>query len=339
MVMSKELLDSLYFDKAADLTLIQAKTVAIIGYGNQGQAQALNLRDSGVKVIVGAQGDGSSEQRAKEDGFDVFSIQEAVRNTDIIAILLPDQVMSMVYDKFISPNLSAGKILQFSHGYNIHYGKIVPPKDVDVIMVAPSGAGKMVRQEYEKGSGVPNLIAIHQDYSGAAFDMALSYSKAIGGTRLAAFKSTFEEETETDLFGEQVVLTGGIPKLIQNSFKVMVDEGYSPITAWFVSYYEVKLIVDLFNENGFQFMNDAISDTAEYGGHTRGNRLMDDSVTSKMKSFLSEIQSGEFFKEWENESLSGLENLDRLRDKDANSDFEAVTKVLLNAIYRNKSDS
>jgi ketol-acid reductoisomerase len=339
MVMSKELLDSLYFDKAADLTLIQAKTVAIIGYGNQGQAQALNLRDSGVKVIVGARGDGSSEQRAKEDGFDVFSIQEAVRNTDIIAILLPDQVMSMVYDISISPNLSAGKILQFSHGYNIHYGKIVPPKDVDVIMVAPSGAGKMVRQEYEKGSGVPNLIAIHQDYSGAAFDMALSYSKAIGGTRLAAFKSTFKEETETDLFGEQVVLTGGIPKLIQNSFKVMVESGYSPITAWFVSYYEVKLIVDLFNENGFQFMNDAISDTAEYGGQTRGNRLMDDSVTSKMKSFLSEIQSGEFFKEWEKESLSGLENLDRLRDKDANSDFEAVTKVLLNAIYRNKSDS
>jgi ketol-acid reductoisomerase len=339
MVMSKELLDSLYFDKAADLTLIQAKTVAIIGYGNQGQAQALNLRDSGVKVIVGARGDGSSEQRAKEDGFDVFSIQEAVRNTDIIAILLPDQVMSMVYDISISPNLSAGKILQFSHGYNIHYGKIVPPKDVDVIMVAPSGAGKMVRQEYEKGSGVPNLIAIHQDYSGAAFDMALSYSKAIGGTRLAAFKSTFKEETETDLFGEQVILTGGIPKLIQNSFKVMVESGYSPITAWFVSYYEVKLIVDLFNENGFQFMNDAISDTAEYGGQTRGNRLMDDSVTSKMKSFLSEIQSGDFFKEWEAEAQSGLPHLEELREKDASSEFEAVTKVLLNAIYRKKSDS
>ena len=338
-MMSKELLNSLYFDKDADLSLIQDKTVAIIGYGNQGQAQALNLRDSGVKVIVGARESGSSEQQAKEDGFNVLSIQDAVKITDIIAILLPDQVMSKVYDKSIFPNLAAGKILQFSHGYNIHYGKIVPPKDVDVIMVAPSGAGKMVRQEFEKGSGVPNLIAIHQDYSGAAFDMALSYSKAIGGTRSAAFKSTFKEETETDLFGEQVVLTGGIPKLIQNSFKVMVDAGYSPITAWFVSYYEVKLIVDLFNENGFQFMNDAISDTAEYGGHTRGNRLMDDLVTSKMKSFLGEIQSGEFFKEWENESLSGLENLDRLRDKDANSDFEAVTKVLLNAIYRNKSDS
>ena len=337
--MNKNLLNDLYFDKDAALALIQMKKVAIVGYGNQGRAQALNLRDSGVSVIVGAREGGSSQQKANEDGFKVISIEDAVFDADVIAILLPDQVMATVYNQSIAPNLSAGNILQFSHGYNIHYGKIIPPKDVDVMMVAPSGAGKMVRQEFEKGSGVPNLIAIHQDYSGAAFDLALSYSKAIGGTRSAAFKSTFKEETETDLFGEQVVLTGGIPKLIQNSFKVMVDSGYSPITAWFVSYYEVKLIVDLFNENGFQFMNDAISDTAEYGGHTRGNRLMDDSVTSKMKSFLSEIQSGEFFKEWENESLSGLENLDRLRDKDANSDFEAVTKVLLNAIYRNKSDS
>ena len=292
--MNKDLLNDLYFDKDAALALIQMKKVAIVGYGNQGRAQALNLRDSGVSVIVGAREGGSSQQKANEDGFKVISIEDAVFDADVIAILLPDQVMATVYNQSIAPNLSAGNILQFSHGYNIHYGKIIPPKDVDVMMVAPSGAGKMVRQEFEKGSGVPNLIAIHQDYSGAAFDLALSYSKAIGGTRSAAFKSTFKEETETDLFGEQVVLTGGIPKLIQNSFKVMVDEGYSPITAWFVSYYEVKLIVDLFNENGFQFMNDAISDTAEYGGHTRGNRLMDDSVTSKMKSFLSEIQSGEF---------------------------------------------
>ena len=337
--MNKDLLNDLYFDKDAALALIQMKKVAIVGYGNQGRAQALNLRDSGVSVIVGAREGGSSQQKANEDGFKVISIEDAVFDADVIAILLPDQVMATVYNQSIAPNLSAGNILQFSHGYNIHYGKIIPPKDVDVMMVAPSGAGKMVRQEFEKGSGVPNLIAIHQDYSGAAFDLALSYSKAIGGTRSAAFKSTFKEETETDLFGEQVVLTGGIPKLIQNSFKVMVDEGYSPITAWFVSYYEVKLIVDLFNDNGFEFMNDAISDTAEYGGQTRGNRLMDDSVTSKMESFLSEIQSGEFFKEWEKESQSGLENLDRMREKDANSDFEAVTKVLLNAIYRNKSDS
>ena len=337
--MNKDLLKELYFEKDADISLVQKKKVAIIGYGNQGRAQALNLRDSGVSVVIGARESGCSEAKANGDGFNVFSIENAVLRSDVIAILLPDQVMSTVYYQSIIPNLSAGNILQFSHGYNIHYKKVIPPKDVDVIMVAPSGAGKMVRQEYEKGSGVPNLIAVHQDYSGAAFDMALSYSKAIGGTRSAAFKSTFKEETETDLFGEQVVLTGGIPKLIQKSFKVMVESGYSPITAWFVSYYEVKLIVDLFNDNGFQFMNDAISDTAEYGGQTRGNRLMDDSVTSKMESFLSEIQSGEFFKEWEKESQSGLVNLDRLRDKDANSDFEAVTKVLLNAIYRNKSNS
>ena len=337
--MNKELLNSLYFDKDADLSVIQAKSVAIIGYGNQGRAQALNLRDSGVKVVVGAREGGSSEEQAKSDGFNVLSIDQAVIDTDVIAILLPDQIMSVVYKESISPNLSAGKTIQFSHGYNIHYEKIIPPDDVDVIMVAPSGAGKMVREEFEKGSGVPNLIAIHQDYSGSAFEVALSYSKAIGGTRSAAFRSTFKEETETDLFGEQVVLTGGIPRLIQNSFKVMVESGYSPIVAWFVSYYEVKLIVDLFNEKGFQFMNDAISDTAEYGGQTRGSRLMDESVTEKMKSFLDEIQSGEFFKEWEKESESGLPHLNDLRDKDANSDFEAVTKVLLNAIYRNKSDS
>ena len=338
-MMNKELLNSLYFDKDADLPVIQAKSVAIIGYGNQGRAQALNLRDSGVKVVVGSREGGGSEEQAKSDGFNVLSIDQAVIGTDIIAILLPDQIMSVVYKESISPNLSAGKTIQFSHGYNIHYEKIIPPDSVDVIMVAPSGAGKMVREEFKKGSGVPNLIAIHQDYSGFACEVALSYSKAIGGTRSAAFRSTFKEETETDLFGEQVVLTGGIPMLIQNSFKVMVESGYSPIVAWFVSYYEVKLIVDLFNEKGFQFMNDAISDTAEYGGQTRGSRLMDESVTAKMKSFLDEIQSGDFFKEWEKESESGLPHLNDLRDKDANSDFEAVTKVLLNAINRNKSDS
>ena len=206
-------------------------------------------------------------------------------------------------------------------------------------MVAPSGAGKMVRKEFENGKGVPNLIAIHQDNSGKTFELALSYSKAIGGTRSAAFKSTFKEETETDLFGEQVVLTGGIPKLIQNSFKVMVESGYSPIVAWFVSYYEVKLIVDLFNENGFQFMNNAISDTAEYGGQTRGNRLIDDSTTDKMKLFLSEIQSGKFFNEWESEAKLGLPCLEKLREEDSNSEFEIVSKVLLNAIYKNRSDS
>ena len=337
-MMNKDLLNSLYFDEDSDLSVIQAKSVAIIGYGNQGRAQALNLRDSGVKVIVGAREGGSSEGQANRDGFNVISIEDAVRDSDVIAILLPDQIMSIVYEESIFPNLSAGKTIQFSHGYNIHYEKIIPPDDVDVIMVAPSGAGKMVREEFEKGSGVPNLIAIHKDYSGSAFEIALSYSKAIGGTRSAAFKSTFKEETETDLFGEQVVLTGGIPRLIQNSFKVMVESGYSPVVAWFVSYYEVKLIVDLFNEKGFQFMNDAISDTAEYGGQTRGSRLMDDSVTAKMKLFLGEIQSGEFFKEWEKESESGLPHLKDLRKNDANSDFEAVSKVLLNAIYRNKSD-
>ena len=249
------------------------------------------------------------------------------------------KIMSDVYNDTIADQLTAGKTLIFSHGYNIHYGKIIPRTDVDVVMIAPSGAGKMVRDEFKKGRGIPNLIAIHQNISGNAFELALSYSKAIGGTRSAAFKSTFKEETETDLFGEQSVLTGGLPKLIQKSFKVMVDAGYSPVVAWFVSYYEVKLIVDLFHEKGLQYMNEAISDTAEYGGQTRGSRLMKGVVENEMKDILIEVQSGKFFNEWEAEAKSGLPTLKKIRDEEISSDFEAVSKVLLDAIYKNKSDS
>ena len=323
----------MFYEKDTDVNLIKEKKIAIFGYGSQGHAHALNLRDSGVKVIVGAREGGSSEQQAKEDGFNVFSIQEAVKNTDIIAILLPDQVMAKAYDESIAQNLSTGQTLQFAHGYNIHYGKIVPPKDIDVMMVAPSGAGKMVRQEFEKGSGVPNLIAIHQDYSGSAFDMALSYSKAIGGTRSAAFKSTFKEETETDLFGEQTILTGGLPKLLQSSFKVLLERGYSPVVAWFVCYYELKTIVDMFHQNGFEYLNNAISDTAEYGGITRGKRVINESVENEMRHILKEIQSGDFHKEWQKESENNFPMLTSLRKEEKQIAIEEIGQLLLKDIF------
>lgn len=331
--MKADFLKDLYFEKDADKSIICSKVVAIVGYGNQGRAQALNLRDSNVKVIIGAR-NGKSSHIAKSDGFEVYTIEDACQKADVISILLPDQVMSQVYNESIRRGLRPGNTILFSHGYNIHYKKIIPPSDINVIMVAPSGAGKMVRQEFEKGSGVPNLIAVYQDKTSDAFELALSYSSAIGGTRTATFKSSFKEETETDLFGEQSVLTGGIPKLIQKTFKVMVESGYSPIVAWFVAYYEVKLIVDLFNENGFKFMNDAISDTAEYGGQTRGGFLMDSQFEDKLKSVLAQIQSGDFFKEWEHESNSGMKNLNTIRENESSSEFEKISEILLNEIYK-----
>ena len=336
--MDKQNINKLYFDDDADISIVQNRKVAVIGYGNQGRAQALNLRDSNISVVIGSR-EGKSKQNALNDGFDVLTIENAVKISDIIVILLPDQIMSNIYIESIEPFLAQNMVIQFSHGYNIFYENIKLPKWVDITMVAPSGPGKLVREEFVKGSGVPNLIAVHQDFSGNAFELALSYSKAIGGTKIAAFKSTFKEETETDLFGEQAVLTGGIPRLIKESFKVLVESGYNPIVAWFVTYYEVKLIVDLFNEKGFQFMNDAISDTAEYGGQTRGSRLIDDLAIDKLKTFISEIQSGQFYNEWENESKAGLPYLNKIRDKEASSDFEQVTKFLLNVIHKNRTDS
>jgi ketol-acid reductoisomerase len=294
------------------------------------------LRGSGVDVRIGLREVSNKCQDARDGGFICKSINETVENCDIISILIPDQVMGKVYKTEIKPYLHDGQSLLFSHGYNIHYNIIQPPKHVDVIMVAPSGAGSEVRKQYENGRGVPGLIAVHQDYTGNSFDISLAYSKAIGLTRLGVFKSTFKEETETDLFGEQIILTGGIPKLIQSSYKVLLESGYNPMTAWFVCYYEIKTIVDLFHSKGFEFMNQSISDTAEYGGITRGNRIIDKHVRDEMRNALKQIQSGEFHKEWMKESKDGLPTLTNLRKEEKKLPIEEIGQQILKELFENK---
>ena len=329
-------LPKIYKDKDVDLELIKDKCVAIIGYGNQGRAQALNLRDSGVDVRIGLRENSGRRKEAVAEGLICISIKEAVNYCDIISILIPDQVMGDVYKAEIDPYLQDGQTLLFSHGYNIHYKIIQPPKYVNVILSAPSGAGIELRKQYKNSGGIPGLIAVHQDYSGSSFNLVLSYSKAIGLTRLGVFKSTFREETETDLFGEQIILTGGIPKLIQSSYKVLLEFGYSPVTAWFVCYYELKSIVNLFHSKGFEFMNSAISDTAEYGGITRGSRIIDQHVEDEMRNVLKEIQSGEFHKEWQKEAEEGFPTLSKLRKEEKKLPIEEVGQQILKELFENK---
>ena len=295
-------ISKIYKDKDVCLKYIQSKKVGIIGFGNQGKAQALNLRDSGVNIHIGGRINGGSLNKAQALGFEVGTISDTVQSSDFIVLLIPDQIMSKVFENDILPYLRQGQSLCFSHGYNIHYKLISPPNDVNVIMAAPSGAGVELRRNYEKKSGIPGLFAIHQDFSKDSKELALSYCKGIGLTKIGAFESTFKEETETDLFGEQVVLTGGIPRILQSSFKVLLDAGYSPLASWFVCYYELKTIVDMFHSKGFTFMNQAISDTAEYGGMTRGKRIVNDNVENEMRNILKEIQSGDFHDEWMRES-------------------------------------
>lgn len=323
----------LYNDADADLSIIQDKKVGIVGYGNQGRAQGLNLADSGVDVKIGLRHDSKTREKVIRDGLNGIDISDIVKWADVISMLIPDQVMAVVYKDAILPNLKPVKTLLFSHGYNVHYKVIQPPDFVDVIMVAPSGAGKLVREKFIDGKGVPNLIAVHQDVSGQAFQAALSYSCAIGGTRSGAFKSTFREETETDLFGEQVVLCGGIPNLIKAAFDTLVESGYQPQVAWFVCFYEVKLIVDLFYEKGFEFMNNAISDTAEYGGNTAGSKLIDENVKMKMKEILEDIKSGDFHKELTQETNSGYKKLMEMRKQERETLIEKTGKVLLSKLF------
>ena len=328
-----DITNSLIFNDDADLSIIKDKSVAIIGYGNQARAQALNLHDSGINVIVGLRDGSDSKSIVNKDGLQSCKIENAVMQSDIIAILIPDQIMSEVYELAIHDYLKEGDMLLFAHGYNIHYGLINPPDWVDVGMAAPSGAGKVVRSEYLNGGGIPNLIAVHQDYTGNALSTILSYSKAIGGTKKVAFKSTFKEETETDLFGEQSILTGGLPKLLQKSFKVLLDRGYSPVVSWFVCYYELKTIVDMFHNKGFEYLNDAISDTAEYGGITRGNMIIDETVEKNMHQALDDIQSGAFHNEWMDEAKLGYPILSKLRKDEKKLVIEEIGKVLMNKIY------
>ncbi len=314
----------IYYDQDADLSTLRDQTICVLGYGSQGHAHALNLRDSGLNVIVGLRRGGKSYKKAKAAGFDPLSPSEACAKADIIMLLVPDQVQPQIYEEAIKPNLSAGKMLMFAHGFNIHFGQIVPPPDVDVTMVAPKGPGHLVRREYERGGGVPCLVAIQQDATGNALKRALAYAKGIGGTRAGVLETTFREETETDLFGEQCVLCGGVSALIKAGFETLVEAGYQPEIAFFECCHELKLIVDLIYEGGLAFMRYSISDTAEYGDLTRGPRIINQEVKKEMKQILEEIQSGRFAKEWILENQAGRPVMNALRRREAEHHIEEV---------------
>lgn len=288
----------IYYDKDADLNLLKGKKIAIIGYGSQGHAQAQNLRDSGLDVVVSELEGTPNYELALEHGFKPVSAAEAAKQADVIQILVPDQTQAFVYNKFIQEHMGEGKTLVFSHGFNIHFGQIIPPATVDVIMIAPKGPGHLVRRVYTEGGGVPCLIAVQQDASGKAKDLALAYAMGIGGTRAGVLETSFEEETETDLFGEQVVLCGGLTELIRAGFETLVEAGYQPEIAYFECLHEVKLITDLIYEKGISGMRESISDTAEYGDLTRGRRIINEETREEMQYILEEIQNGDFAREW-----------------------------------------
>ena len=319
---------SIYYDKDADLSLIQAKKVAIIGYGSQGHAHANNLKDSGVSVTVGLRKGSSSWDKATESGLSVSSIAEATKNADVVMILAPDETQSDLYATDIEPNIKLGATLAFAHGFNIHFGQIAPRVDLDVIMIAPKGPGHLVRSTYVEGGGVPSLIAIHQDASGGAKNIALSYASANGGARAGVIETSFQEETETDLFGEQAVLCGGVTALIQAGFETLVEAGYAPEMAYFECLHEVKLIVDLIYEGGIANMRYSISNTAEYGDFTRGPRIVNDTTKAEMKKILSEIQNGEFAREWIGENKTGVSVLKAKRRITQEHQIEAVGSKL-----------
>lgn len=318
----------MYYDSDANLDLLSSKTVAIIGYGSQGHAHALNLKDSGVNVIVGLYEGSRSTAKAEAAGLTVKSVADAAAAADFIMILLPDEVQKTVYNQDIAPNLSAGKVLAFAHGFNIHFAQVVPPTDVDVVMIAPKGPGHLVRRTYEQGQGVPCLFAVYQDASGQARDRAMAYGKGIGGSRAGMLETTFREETETDLFGEQVVLCGGLSELIKSGFETLVNAGYQPELAYFECLHEVKLIVDLIVEGGLAEMRDSISNTAEYGDYTRGPRIITDDTRTAMKQVLTEIQTGQFAREFVLENQSGKAGFTAMRRREAEHPIEEVGKDL-----------
>ena len=315
---------NIYYDKDADLSLIQSKKVAIIGYGSQGHAHANNLNDSGVDVVVGLRQSSSSWTKAKESGLEVATVEDATKVADVIMILAPDETQADLYQNSIEPNIKSGATLAFAHGFNIHFGQISPRDDIDVIMIAPKGPGHLVRSTYTEGGGVPSLIAIHQDASGSAKNIALSYSSANGGARAGVIETSFKEETETDLFGEQSVLCGGVTALIQAGFETLVEAGYAPEMAYFECLHEVKLIVDLIYEGGIANMRYSISNTAEYGDFTRGPRIVTDETKEEMKKILSEIQNGEFAREWIGENKTGVSVLKAKRRISSQHEIEEV---------------
>jgi ketol-acid reductoisomerase len=318
----------MYYDADANLDLLAGKTIAIIGYGSQGHAHALNLKDSGMTVVVGLYEGSKSAQEAREAGLAVHSVAEATKAADFIMILLPDEVQKTVYTEEIAPNLSEGNVLAFAHGFNIHFAQVVPPDNIDVVMIAPKGPGHLVRRTYAQGQGVPALFAVYQDASGQARDRAMAYAKGIGGTRGGVLETTFREETETDLFGEQAVLCGGLSALIQAGFETLVEAGYQPELAYFECLHEVKLIVDLVVEGGLAKMRDSISNTAEYGDYTRGPRIINDETRAEMRKVLKEIQTGQFAREFVLENASGKAGFTAMRRREAEHPIEEVGKDL-----------
>jgi len=317
----------MYYEQDADLKALEGKTVAVIGYGSQGHAQALNLRDSGVDVVIGLR-PGKSWEQAERDGFTVCPVDEAVKRADVVQILLPDEVQPKVYREQIAPHLKPGSALFFSHGFNIHFGQIVPDKSVDVVLIAPKGPGHLVRRVYTEGFGVPALIAVHQDATGKAKEIGLAYAKGIGATRAGVIETTFKEETETDLFGEQAVLCGGVTQLIKAGFETLTEAGYQPEIAYFECLHELKLIVDLMYEGGLAGMRYSVSDTAEFGDYVSGKRVIDEGVRERMKQILKEVQDGTFAKRWIEENERGRLEFSRMREEERNHPIEQVGSKL-----------
>ena len=319
---------NVYYEKHGNPSLIQSKKVAIIGYGSQGHAHALNMRDSGVNVCVATYAGSPSGARAKEDGLAVTTIEQATQTSDVIMILIPDETQKRVYKASIEPHLRAGQTLMFAHGFNIHFGQVVPPPFIDVSMIAPKSPGHRMRELFVEGVGVPALLAIQQDTSGQAKQNALAYAWATGNLKAGVIETTFKEETESDLFGEQSVLCGGVSALVKASFETLVEAGYQPEIAYFECLHELKLIVDLFYQGGLSYMRYSVSDTAEYGDYTRGPRVIDSHVRETMKQILNEVQNGTFAKQWIAENEAGLPNFKKMREDEAKHPIEAVGKSL-----------
>lgn len=328
----------IYLDKDINCEFIKTKKIAVIGFGSQGYGQSMNLKDSGCDVILGLRQGGKSDIKAKDYGFTTMPISEAVKLADVIQILIPDEIQAKVYEEEIKPYLKAGQYLMFSHGFNIHYKKIVAPEGVNVVMVAPKGPGHTVRSEYLAGRGVPSLIAIYQDASGDSRELALSYASAIGAGRAGIIETTFKEETETDLFGEQAVICGGVSALIKTGFEVLVEAGYSPYMAYFEVLHEMKLLVDLINQGGLADMRYSISNTAEYGDMTRGPKVIGEQSRLAMKNLLKDIQSGSFANEFLGEMKSGCKNFDRLRKENADHLIEKVGEEIRSSFVWGNND-
>ncbi len=328
----------IYYEADCDINVLKGKTVAVIGYGSQGHAHARNLKDSGVNVIVGLYEGSKSRAKAEKHGLTVMTVPEATKAADIIMVLIPDERQAAMYEKDIAPYLTAGKALAFAHGFNIHFGQIKPPADIDVFMIAPKGPGHTVRSEYVEGKGVPCLVAIEQDATGHALDIALAYGAGIGGARAAIMETTFKIETKTDLFGEQAVLCGGVTALMKAGFETLVEAGYAPENAYFECIHEMKLIVDLIYKGGFSMMRYSISDTAEFGDYETGKRLITDETKKEMKKILSEIQDGTFASKWIAENKNGRAHFNACRRIEASHELEAVGKELRKMYAWNDDD-